>query len=140
MRWHKPKRGIKPYIKELRVIISWVGLFNDKVSLERLNQAWLLYLMNMSFNGMCCRLWKLENMCMWLLRTFRVQRIISTTLPKIFEMYKHNGYETQTKNWILMWKAVYWDLGNHNGMDLILIGHMKMKWIIYRHKNVETSP
>jgi hypothetical protein len=40
-------------------------------------------------------------------------------------MHKHNGYETQTKNWTLMWKAFYWDLGNHNGLDLILRGHMK---------------
>jgi hypothetical protein len=35
------------------------------------------------------------------------QGIISTTLPKVFEMHNHNGYETQTKNWTLMWKVIY---------------------------------
>jgi hypothetical protein len=39
----------------------------------------------------------LNNVYMWLLRTFKVQQIISTTLPKAFEMHKHNGYKTQTK-------------------------------------------
>jgi hypothetical protein len=43
-------------------------------------------------------------MYLWVLKTFRVQRIISTTLPKVFEMHKHNGYETKMKNWRLMWK------------------------------------
>jgi hypothetical protein len=48
-----------------------------------------------------------KNEYMWLLKTFKVQQIISTTLPKIFEMHKHNGYKTQKKNWKLMWKTIY---------------------------------
>ncbi len=26
-----------------------------------------------------------------------MQQIVSIALPKVFEMHKHNGYETQTK-------------------------------------------
>jgi hypothetical protein len=39
----------------------------------------------------------LKTMYIWVLRTFRAQKIISTTLLKVFEIHKHNGYETQTK-------------------------------------------
>jgi hypothetical protein len=39
-----------------------------------------------------------KNVYMWLLKTFKVQQIISTALPKVFEMHKHNGYKTQNKN------------------------------------------
>jgi hypothetical protein len=35
-----------------------------------------------------------KTMHIWVLRTFRAQQIISTTLLKVFEMHKHNGYET----------------------------------------------
>jgi hypothetical protein len=44
-----------------------------------------------------------KNVYMRVLRTFRAQQIISIALPKVFEMHKHNGYETQMKNWRLMW-------------------------------------
>jgi hypothetical protein len=44
---------------------------------------------------------------MWVLRTFRVRRIISAALSKKIEMHKHNGYKTQMKNNRLMWKVVY---------------------------------
>jgi hypothetical protein len=79
------------------------------------------------FSWMCYILWKFRKMYMWVLRTFRVRRIISAALSKKIEMHKHNGYKTQMKNNRLMWKVVYWNLGNHNGMDLIIIGHMKKK-------------
>jgi hypothetical protein len=85
----------------------WVGLFNDKVGLEILNQGRLLYPMNMSFHGMCCRYESWKNVYMWLLKSFRVQHIISTSLQNVFEMHKHNGYKTQNKNYKLMWKNVY---------------------------------
>jgi hypothetical protein len=62
---------------------------------------------------------------MWVIRTFKVQRIISMALPKVFEMHKYNGYETQMKNWRLMWNLFFLRFGN--GMDLILIGHMEEK-------------
>jgi hypothetical protein len=59
-----------------------VGLFGDKVSLERLKQEWLLYPTNIFF--MECAIdyegWK--NVYMWLLKKFRVQRIISTIMLK----------------------------------------------------------
>ncbi len=42
MKWHRPKWGIKQH-KEMKVKTSWVDLFDDKVSLERLNQGGLLY-------------------------------------------------------------------------------------------------
>jgi hypothetical protein len=41
---------------------------------------------------------------MWLLKTFKAQQITSISLPKVFEMPKHNGYMTQMKNLRLMWK------------------------------------
>jgi len=81
----------------MRVIISWVGLLNDKVSLERLNQGGLLYPMNMSFHGMCCRLWKLKNVCMWLLKTFKVQRIISIALLKFLKCISIMGMKHKWK-------------------------------------------
>ncbi len=48
-----------------------------------------------------------KNVYMWLLKTFKMQQIISTTLPKVFEMHKHNGYKLHKKKWKLMWKAIY---------------------------------
>jgi hypothetical protein len=48
-----------------------------------------------------------KNMYMLILKNFKMQWIIST-LPKLFEMHKHSGYETQMKNWRLMWKVIYW--------------------------------
>ncbi len=38
-----------------------------------------------------------KNVYMWLLKTFKMQQIISTTLPKVFEKQKHNGYKAPKK-------------------------------------------
>jgi hypothetical protein len=39
IRWQRPKRGIKPHVKEMRVKTSRVGIYYDNFNFERLNQG-----------------------------------------------------------------------------------------------------
>jgi len=84
MKWHIQKQGIKPHIKKWEWELHWWVFF-----MTRLEGSWICLFMKCVVDY---ESWK--TVYMWLLRTFKMQRIISTALPKVFEMHRHNGYET----------------------------------------------